>query len=153
VYEPTGEVSMDVIERALAIQREASVKGLDWKNALGVLEKIREELDELEQALRSGATESYNDEVGDILFSAVNLARMLAVDPEEALRNAIDKFERRFRGVLASIEGSGRNMEDMSVEELDVLWEKMKKAESSQSTSYLRVPVRATLPERTDCNR
>jgi ATP diphosphatase len=83
----------------------------------------------------------------------VNLARMLAVDPEEALRNAIDKFERRFRGVLASIEGSGRNMEDMSVEELDVLWEKMKKAESSQSTSYLRVPVRATLPERTDCNR
>jgi ATP diphosphatase len=153
VYEPTGEVSMDVIERALAIQREASVKGLDWKNASGVLEKIREELDELEQALRSGATESYNDEVGDILFSAVNLARMLAVDPEEALRNAIDKFERRFRGVLASIEGSGRNMEDMSVEELDVLWEKMKKAESSQSTSYLRVPVRATLPERTDCNR
>jgi ATP diphosphatase len=144
---------MDVIERALAIQREASVKGLDWKNASGVLEKIREELDELEQALRSGATESYNDEVGDILFSAVNLARMLAVDPEEALRNAIDKFERRFRGVLASIEGSGRNMEDMSVEELDVLWEKMKKAESSQSTSYLRVPVRATLPERTDCNR
>jgi len=125
---------MDVIERALAIQREASVKGLDWKNALGVLEKLHEELDELEQALRSGTRESYKEEVGDLLFSAVNLARMLAIDPKRALRNAIGKFEHRFRDVLASIEESGRDLEHMSIEELDVLWEKAKKTEASESS-------------------
>jgi len=125
---------MDVIEKALAIQREASAKGLDWQDAFGVLKKLREELDELEQVLRSRAEESYNEEVGDLLFSAVNLARMLAVDPEQALRDAIDKFDRRFREVLASIKGSGRKPEHISVEELDVLWEAAKKAEASQSS-------------------
>ncbi len=122
---------MEVIERALAIQQEASVKGLDWSNAFGVLKKLREELDELEQALRSEARESYKEEVGDLLFSVMNLARMLAIDPESALRDAIDKFERRFRSVVASIERSGQNVEDIPVEELDVLWEEAKKSESS----------------------
>ena len=129
---------MDVIEKALAIQREASVKRLDWKNAFGVLKKLHEELDELEEALRSGARESYKEEVGDLVFSAVNLARMLAIDPEGALRKAIDKFEHRFRGVLASIEESGRDVERMSIDELDVLWEEAKKPESSQSGDSLQ---------------
>lgn len=130
--ERTGEVSSGVLQKALAIQQEASSKGFDWAEATGVLKKLREELDELDEAMRSGTRSSYNEEVGDVVFSAVNLARKLAIDPEDALRDAMNKFERRYRDVLASIKRSRRDVEDISVEELDVLWEATKRAESSE---------------------
>jgi len=115
-----------IFQRALEIQKEASSKGLDWPNAHGVLTKIREELDEVEEAVRSGAEDSYGEEIGDLLFSVVNLARVLAIEPEDALKGALGKFERRFRDVLASIKRSGQDVEDMSIKELDVLWEATK---------------------------
>ena len=131
--EQTSESSVGVLHKALAIQREASLKRFDWADASGVLKKLREELDEIEEAIRSGTRSSYNEEVGDLVFSAVNLARMLAVDPEAALRDAIDKFERRFRDVMATIRRSGRDVDDISVEELDVLWEATKGTAPSET--------------------
>ena len=124
---PTSEVPGGVFQRALEIQEEASSKGLDWPNAYGVVTKIREELDEVETAIRSETRDSCNEEIGDLLFSVVNLARMLAIEPEHALKSAVSKFERRFRDVLASIKRSGQDVEDMSIEELDVLWEATKR--------------------------
>jgi uncharacterized protein YabN with tetrapyrrole methylase and pyrophosphatase domain len=90
------------------------------------LTKIREELDEVEEAVRSGAEDSYAEEIGDLLFSVVNLARMLSIEPEDALKDALGKFERRFHDVLAAIKRSGQDVADMSLEELDVLWEATK---------------------------
>lgn len=123
----TSEVPDGVFRRALEIQKEASSKGLDWPNAYGVLTKIREELDEVEAAVRSGAKKSCSDEIGDLLFSVVNLARVLVIEPEDALKDAVSKFERRFRDVLASIKKSGQDVEGMSIEELDVMWEATKR--------------------------
>jgi uncharacterized protein YabN with tetrapyrrole methylase and pyrophosphatase domain len=121
-------MSADAFSRALAVQKDASQKGLDWPDPYGVLAKIREELDETEEVVRSGSENCFNDEVGDLLFSVVNVARMLDVDPERALSKAINKFERRFQEVRALARGSGRDMERMSIEELDVLWEEAKRA-------------------------
>ncbi len=123
----TEGVSAGTFQRALAVQANASRKGLDWPDPYGVLAKIREELDEVETAIRSGSKSRLNDEVGDLLFSVVNAARMLDVDPERALSEAINKFERRFRDVLALARGSGRAVERMSIEELDLLWEEAKR--------------------------
>jgi uncharacterized protein YabN with tetrapyrrole methylase and pyrophosphatase domain len=128
--EPVGE---SVFARALAVQRNASVKGLDWDDARDVLKKMREEVDEADAAIRSGSEESFEDEVGDLLFSAVNVARMLGVDPEGALRCAVDKFEQRFRRVLALARKKGRRVEEMSIDELDVLWEEAKRDEATGS--------------------
>jgi len=128
VSEPTSEVPGGTFQRALGIQKEASSKGLDWADAYGVLTKIREELDEVEATIRSGAKNSCGEETGDLLFSVVNLARMLSIDPEDALKGAVSKFERRFRGVLASVRESGQKVEDMSIDELDALWEATKRS-------------------------
>ena len=124
----TGEVGPATFARALTVQRNASLKGFDWADSYGVLTKIREEVDEVEAAIRAGSKSSFNDEVGDLLFSVVNVARMLNVDPEHALSDAIDKFERRFRDVLVLARRNGRKVEGMSLEELDLLWEEAKRA-------------------------
>jgi len=127
VSAPTAEAPDGSFGKALKIQKEASSKGLDWPNAHGVLTKIREELDEVETAVRSGGKESCSEEIGDLLFSVINLARILVIEPEDALKDAVNKFERRFRDVLASIQKSGQDVEDMSTEELDVMWEATKR--------------------------
>jgi len=116
---------------AVAVQKKASVEGLDWGNASGVVTKIREELDEVELAIRSRPVSSLGEEIGDLLFSVVNLARMLAVDPEEAFDKAINKFERRFHDVRALALKSGKRMRDMSPEQVDVLWRTVKRAHLS----------------------
>jgi ATP diphosphatase len=128
--ERANETPVGVLQKALAIQHEASLIGLDWANASGVLKKLREELDELEEAVRSGTKHSCSEEVGDLIFSVVNLARMLGVDPEDALRDGMIKFERRFRDVLASVKRSGRDVGNIPLKELDLLWEATKRAES-----------------------
>jgi uncharacterized protein YabN with tetrapyrrole methylase and pyrophosphatase domain len=126
-------MSADAFSRALAVQKDASRKGLDWPDPYGVLAKIREELGETEAVVRSGSEDCFDDEVGDLLFSVVNVARMLNVDPERALSVAINKFERRFRDVRALALKSGRDMERMSIEELDVLWEEAKRTGARDS--------------------
>ncbi len=88
-----------------------------------MLDKVREELDEVLQAMADGDADALEDEVGDLLFAAVNLARHLKQDPEHALRRANRKFERRFRFIEQALRDSGRPIEDCDLDELDALGE------------------------------
>ena len=87
---------MPALSRALKLQEKAGKVGFDWNDVRAVLEKIREEIIEVEAEIAEGSAQALSNEVGDLLFAAVNLARHLKVDPEAALRSANAKFERRF---------------------------------------------------------
>lgn len=113
---------MPALAAARRLQEKASRVGFDWKNLEPVLDKVREEIDELVSA----PPERVEDELGDVLFSLANLARFMKLDPEEALRKANDRFRRRFQIVEARARESGRAMESYSLEELDVFWEEAK---------------------------
>ncbi|WP_281744467.1 nucleoside triphosphate pyrophosphohydrolase [Thermanaerovibrio acidaminovorans] len=116
--------------RALRIQERAAKVGFDWGpgDQGPVLDKISEEVQEVLEALSSGEVDRMRDEVGDLLFAVVNLARRTGIDPEEALRGSCDKFDRRFRAMEGMISSPGA-MLDMSLEELDSLWERAKESE------------------------
>lgn len=105
---------------------EEGEKGrFDWPDAAGALDKLSEEIRELRQAVADGT--NVTEELGDLLFSAVNAARFLKADPEDALNAATDKFIRRFQQVEAQAAQAGRAMEDMTLAELDKLWENAKR--------------------------
>ncbi len=93
---------MPALVRAIKLQKRATLIGFDWPDATGPLAKLREEMAELEDALESDAdAAAVADEIGDVLFTCANLARKLGVDPDQTLRQANDKFERRFRRLEA----------------------------------------------------
>ena len=111
---------------ARKIQSVVSRVGFDWKDPSGVIEKIREEADELLQAMRSGNREQVEEETGDLLFSIVNLARFNNTDPEAALRKTNQKFIKRFHEIEKQARERGIHLEDMTLEEMDSIWEKAK---------------------------
>jgi len=113
--------------QAFEIQKIASSVGLDWDNIRNVFEKVKEEIVEIEEALYSGNKDLASLELGDLLFSAVNLARFLGTNPEIALLNSILKFKDRFKYVEESVRCEGKVMEELSLEELDYYWEEAKK--------------------------
>ena len=118
------------LTRAVKLQKRAARVGFDWNDASGVLDKVAEEADELRGALWQGAgREELIDELGDLLFTCANLARHLAVDPEAALRRANRKFERRFRRMEGLLAAQGRAPADVGLQELDRLWEEVKRSE------------------------
>jgi ATP diphosphatase len=117
--------ALPALARAAKLGRRAAGVGFDWPDASGVLEKLGEEIAELESA-RTGDNGGVTEEVGDLLFTAANLARHLDVDAEDALRRANAKFERRFRHVERQVRESGRPWRDFSPAELDGLWERAK---------------------------
>jgi ATP diphosphatase len=108
--------------RAMELQRKASTVGFDWDDPRAVLHKIREECDEIEQALDDHDADELADETGDLLFALVNLARHVNTDPEMALRRTNAKFERRFFHIERALAAEGRSLEDASLEEMDALW-------------------------------
>lgn len=110
---------------AKVIQERAARLGFDWESHAGPLEKVKEEVGELE----SDGGEKQSEEMGDLLFACVNLARHLHVDPEEALRQANKKFVRRFREVVRRLEEEGRDIEKVSLQEMDKIWDEIKKTE------------------------
>jgi len=112
--------------RAQRVQERASRVGFDWKEAGGVLEKIEEELEEFRKAVRSGEGKRMEEELGDLLFSLVNLSRFVNINPEEALRRTTDRFIRRFRYIETGARGMGRKLNELSLEEMDRLWEEAK---------------------------
>jgi MazG family protein len=120
---------LPALQRAYEIQVRASRQGFDWPDPHGALEKIAEELEELKNALADGRREEIRGEVGDMLFSMVNLARFLAVEPEAALRSTIARFLARFRAVERDLHSQGRAMKDCPLEELDAMWEEAKARE------------------------
>ncbi|HKO05219.1 MAG TPA: nucleoside triphosphate pyrophosphohydrolase [Candidatus Acidoferrales bacterium] len=117
--------SMPALMRAYQMTRRAAHVGFDWGNAEGVLEKVAEEIGELRTALPSGR-DRMEEEAGDLLFAAMNVARYLKLDPELALRRANSKFEARFRAMELEAGRAGRKIADSSPEELDALWERVK---------------------------
>lgn len=122
--------ALPALTRALKLQTKAGKVGFDWNDVDAVLAKIVEEAGEITEARRSGAPQSeVAGEVGDLLFAAVNLARHLDVDPEDALRGTNAKFERRFAAIEAALALEGREPAGASLEEMDALWNEAKRRE------------------------
>ena len=114
--------ALPALMRAEKLQKRAARVGFDWPNLDGVMDKIIEEAQEVKEAAASGDADAIEDEMGDLLFAVTNLARKLGVDPEVALRRTNDKFTRRFKSVEAGAKANGKTLPDMSLEEMDALW-------------------------------
>lgn len=125
------KAGLPALARALELQKAASKVGFDWNDPRAVLAKIREEADEIEAALDDGDLSDAGEEVGDLLFAVVNLARHVKADPESVLRTTNAKFERRFSWIEATLETRGKRPADSSLEEMDALWTEAKLAEGT----------------------
>jgi ATP diphosphatase len=119
------------LTRAWKLQAKASTVGFDWKNARLVLDKIREETAEIEEALASGEKAAIREEIGDLLFVVANLARHVDADPEGCLQAANAKFERRFKGIEQALERQGRQPSQAGLDELEALWQEVKRQEKA----------------------
>ena len=120
---------MPALLRAYRIQERATKPGFDWPkgNLSPVIEKVEEEVAEVKEAAAAGSGAHIEEELGDLLFASVNLARHLGVDPETTLHRACEKFSSRFRMVEKSVEESGRPWKDFTLDELEDFWQKAKK--------------------------
>ena len=122
--------SLTALAHALEFQRRVARVGFDWPRVEQVLSKIEEEMHEIRHEIAQGAGhDRLEDEIGDLLFVCVNLARHLDVDPEAALRRANAKFERRFRRIEALLAERGRKPHESTLEEMDALWNHAKSEE------------------------
>ena len=124
---------LDGVQRALPalmeaheISKKAAKAGFEWPDFEQVLEKLREELGELAHARAHGSQDEIEGEVGDLLFTLVNVARWLKVDPEQALRKTNAKFRRRFAHLEQTLTGRGRSLEQSTLEEMESLWQQAK---------------------------
>jgi len=117
--------SLPSLWRAEKIQIKAAKAGFDWPDIHGAILKLREELDELVSAVRSGG--NTREELGDLLFSAVNVSRFLQADPEEALHGTCDKFIMRFQHLESAASAQGKNLREMTLDEMDRLYENAKR--------------------------
>jgi tetrapyrrole methylase family protein / MazG family protein len=131
---------LDGVSRALPatlegfqLTRKAARIGFDWEDAGGVIEKMQEETEELKQALKTNDQRKVEEELGDLLFAAVNLARFLKTDPEIALKNANAKFSGRFRAMEKMARGTGREFRDLPREEMEAFWNAAKKSERNSN--------------------
>jgi ATP diphosphatase len=122
-------VALPALTRALKLQEQAGRVGFDWNDPLAVLAKIREEAGEIAAELASGAARAAREEVGDLLFAVVNLARHLGADPEAALRATNEKFERRFGYIEETLATAGKTPEQSTLAEMDELWNEAKQRE------------------------
>ena len=124
-------VGLPALLRAVKLQKRAARVGFDWPSTTQVLDKIVEEVGELEEARASMDVNALAEEFGDLLFVMANLARHLKIDPETALRAANAKFTRRFQGVEALLAETGTRPQDSNLAEMDLLWDQVKEAEKS----------------------
>jgi len=115
--------------RSYRVQNKAAAVGFDWEKIEPVWEKVSEEINELQNAITTGEKEKVEDELGDLLFTIVNLSRFLKINPEDALRKTINKFDGRFRKVEEDFKNRGQSLSKVSLEEMDAVWEKIKKQE------------------------
>ena len=117
--------SLPALLKSRRVQEKAASVGFDWKHKSEVLKKVDEEIDELKEALKQDY--GIEDELGDVLFTLVNLSRHLNLDPEKALRLSTKKFSSRFKKIEKKLNDDDIKMSDLSIEELDTIWEKNKK--------------------------
>lgn len=127
--------TLPALSRAAKLSKRAARVGFDWPDARGVIDKIREELAEVEEALAAGDQQHAQEEVGDLLFAVTNLARTLKADPEQCLRATNAKFERRFRFVERELSAAQRPLTEASLDEMEAHWQAAK-AEEKQSTHF-----------------
>ncbi|MBO7653296.1 MAG: nucleoside triphosphate pyrophosphohydrolase [Kiritimatiellae bacterium] len=121
--------ALPALLKAQRVQAKASRVGFDWKDASGAVSKIDEELAELKAAIAEGDKAHIEEEMGDLLFAAVNTCRFLGIDAESALGATTQKFSRRFRAVEKAVRDQGREMKTCTLEELDAIWDQVKAAE------------------------
>lgn len=128
-------LALPALTRAEKLQKRASRVGFDWPEAAQVLDKIEEEIAELRAEIGGAAAPKPNprieDEIGDLFFALVNLARHLGCDSEQSLRGTNAKFERRFRAIEAALARDGRNCADATLDEMEALWVAAKRAEKT----------------------
>jgi len=117
---------MPALQKAQKIQKKVARVGFDWEVIEDVIAKVHEELEEVKDAINNKEREQIAEEIGDLLFATVNLSRFLKLDSEDLLRKSISKFIGRFKKVEMQIAGSGKNIEECSVKELDDIWNKIK---------------------------
>lgn len=115
-----------VLHTAITLQQAAAKVGFDWQELHGIVDKIQEELEEVTDEIDDGDPERLQDEIGDLLFAVTNLARHLAIDPDQALAGCNRKFQARFRYIEQQLEIQGKTPGDMPLDELDKLWEQAK---------------------------
>ena len=121
--------NLPALVRAQRLQQKASYAGFDWDKVEQVWDKIHEEILELKEAQSNNAKEHIAEEIGDVLFSVVNLARFLDIPAEDALRRTNKKFTDRFSQVEAELKKRGKTVEDSSLEEMDAIWNEAKQNE------------------------
>jgi MazG family protein len=119
-------VSLPALVRAQKIQKKASKAGFDWPEVGPVFAKLAEEIEELKQAVAGGGESAILNEIGDVLFATVNIANHLKADPDAALRGTIAKFQRRFRAMEHMLAERQAEFRDMSLQQLDELWDQAK---------------------------
>ena len=125
--------ALPALTRAYKVQKKAAEVGFDWDDVSEAFEKVREETRELTECCKAEPIDkvAMEEELGDLLFSAVNVSRFLGIDPEASLDYTIDKFIRRFTHIEESALACGRALEDMSLSEMDELWNEAKRLERS----------------------
>lgn len=121
--------ALPALIRAKKIQKKAKKVGFDWDDVSGAFDKVKEELNEVIDVYKEGKVSRIKEEIGDLLFSCVNVSRFLSVDPEEALNLTTDKFINRFSYIERRAKELSSNLEEMSLEDMDKLWDEAKKLE------------------------
>jgi MazG family protein len=122
-------VSLPAMVKAMRLQEKAKQVGFEWENKEQVWLKVEEEKTELQQAITSGNQDSIEDELGDVFFSLINYARFLQVDAENALERTNKKFISRFKKMEAAAKEQGGSLQQMTLEEMDAVWNKIKQAD------------------------
>jgi tetrapyrrole methylase family protein/MazG family protein len=123
---------LPALMKAQKISEKASRVGFDWEHVDQVMAKVLEELHEFEEAMAQGRQDRMEAELGDLLFAIVNLGRFLSLDPEEALRKTIARFQSRFSHIEERLHATGRHLQEASLEEMEALWIEAKTRENAQ---------------------
>jgi len=118
--------SMPALQRAYRLGERAGRVGFDWEKAEDVIPKIFEEVEEIKKAMTSQEKEKLKEEIGDLLFTVANFSRKLGINPEEALKLALNKFEKRFKLLEDEVEKRGLSWDSLTIKELDEIWESLK---------------------------
>lgn len=126
-------LSLPALLRAEKLQKRAARVGFDWTEAEPIFDKLIEETAEVREAIATGVQDEIEDEIGDLLFVGANLARRLGIDPEQALRRANAKFERRFRAMEAAAANDGKDFGSLDLEAQELYWQRVKRAEKNSA--------------------
>ncbi len=123
--------SLPALLKASRLTEKAARIGFDWRRTDDVFDKLDEEMAEVREAVGAGDATRVHDEIGDVLFTIANIARKLEINPEEALQSTNRKFTRRFGWMEQKVRDSGRNVDELTLEEMDALWDEAKASERS----------------------